>query len=242
VKYAIKAVFNTLQGEGARAGARSVFVRFVACNLWSGDPAKRAEGKGACAAWCDTSFVGGEHLTTVDLCARMNAEWPEKLGEERWCVLTGGEPLLQVNQTLLDTLHYAGWKVAVETNGTVWPLAGGLTLDWICVSPKKSPLPVLIKRAHEVKVVLPGAGGDFAGWTDEELEGLRSRIQADHYFVQPQDPIDPAFVEVSHLHGHGGDGHQRAVYRANLARCIEFVRTHPDWRLGCQLHKFWNLP
>lgn len=225
--YAIKAIFDTLQGEGARAGERSVFVRFAGCNLWDGVPAHRGQGKGACAAWCDTDFVGGRKLTAGQLLAEMP-------GSPTWCVLTGGEPLLQVDRALIEALGGAGWRVAVETNGTLpWPGP----MAWRCVSPKLGAK-LAVVGAEEVKVILPGGG---SGWSDDQLVGLEQTLVAKHYFVQPQDPIQSNLVEMSYLHGNSSDrlGEQ---YRANLARCLAFVHEHPRWRLSLQTHKFSQIP
>jgi organic radical activating enzyme len=116
VTYSVREVFDTLQGEGGRAGARSVFVRFTGCNLWSGLPDKRSLGRGACAAWCDTNFVSGEKMTAMELEYRMSLEWPkgpDQVGRRgRWCVITGGEPTLQLDEELVDLLHAEGWYIA----------------------------------------------------------------------------------------------------------------------------------
>jgi organic radical activating enzyme len=233
--YAVREVFPTLQGEGARAGARSVFVRLAGCNLWSGRPEDRTRGAGDCARWCDTDFVGGSKLTVADLLAVMGAvKWASA---ERWCVLTGGEPALQLDTELLDELRSAGWRVAVETNGTLDPTDGERRLldevDWLTVSPKLGSDWVR-RRGSELKVVL--AEGD--GWDDELLVAAAGTFG--HLFVQPRDPSLSAALEDTHLRA-GPQSALRSSYEANLQRCIDFVERHPRWRLSLQTHKLAGL-
>lgn len=241
MNYVVHDLFLTLQGEGGRAGARSVFVRFAGCNLWSGRPEDRGRGAGACARWCDTSFVGGDRLSARVLVERMRALWGD--APEPWCVLTGGEPLLQLDDELLEALVGDGWYIAIETNGTIAsPLLW--RLDWVTVSPKKRTK-LEVVHGHEVKVVLPG--DDVVGWTDDELIAFEA-MSFDHYFVQPQDPIDPERVEVSLLRA----GHERVAlstrvhrehqFAARVERCIDFIHRRPRWRLSLQSHKFVALP
>ncbi|MFO1107877.1 MAG: 7-carboxy-7-deazaguanine synthase [Bradyrhizobium sp.] len=163
MSYAVKEIFLTLQGEGAHAGRAAVFCRFSGCNLWSGREEDRAR---ATCRFCDTDFVGtdgtlgGRFAGADELAATIAAQWT---GEDtnRYVVLTGGEPLLQVDRTLIDALHARGFAVAVETNGTIIPPDG---MDWICVSPKAGA-ELLLKRGHELKLVYPQEGAqpeDFA--------------------------------------------------------------------------------
>jgi 7-carboxy-7-deazaguanine synthase (Cx14CxxC type) len=154
--YAVKEIFLTLQGEGAHAGRAAVFCRFSGCNLWSGREADRADAQ---CTFCDTDFVGtdgtrGGRYPTADLLAdAIAAEW--EAGEaERFVVLTGGEPLLQVDDVLIAALHDRDFTIAVETNGTLEPPPG---LDWICVSPK-SGTPLKIRAGQELKLVYPQTG------------------------------------------------------------------------------------
>ena len=242
-RYAVRSVFSTLQGEGARAGTRAVFVRLAGCNAWNGRPADRHLGKGACAAWCDTDFFKGESLSVAEIAAKMDAVWPLS-GKPRWCVITGGEPLLQLDPELIAGLHSRGWKIAVETNGSL-DVEAVREVDWITVSPKRG-LPCLIREAHELKVVLPGGGGELSGWSDQELAELAANGRYQYQFVQPQDPINPVAVESSYLHSLSGESsplrNLESAYAANLKRCIDFVTTNPDWRLGVQIHKYVQLP
>lgn len=245
MSYSVREVFSTLQGEGGRAGARSVFVRFTGCNLWDGLPEHRLQGKGACAKWCDTDFARGEKVSTEELLARMDKEWPSPPMEGRWCVLTGGEPLLQLDTDLVAALHKADWRVAIETNGTVLKTDVLHSVDWVCVSPKLGS-ELKVWGGQELKVVLPGEADGF-GWTDEQLLNMEKGGTFERLYVQPMDPIDPRFVQVSFLHPNAGPEwaeSQRLTrfYKDNLARCIRFVLKHPTWRLGLQQHKFVDLP
>src|SRR5438067_9289873 len=135
MSYAVKEIFYTLQGEGALTGRPAVFCRFAGCNLWSGREADRAR---AICSFCDTDFVGtdgsdgGRYPTAALLADRIAAQWPKDM-PARFVLCTGGEPLLQLDQPLIDALHDRSFEIAVETNGTVTPPAG---LDWVCVSPK----------------------------------------------------------------------------------------------------------
>jgi 7-carboxy-7-deazaguanine synthase len=153
VAYAVKEIFLTLQGEGAHAGRTAVFCRFAGCNLWSGREADRA---GAQCRFCDTDFLGTDgtrgssYATAGALVDQVESEWGSGW-DHRHVVITGGEPLLQVDDALLDALHDRGFTVAVETNGTIDPPAG---LDWICVSPKAGTK-LRIRSGHELKLVFP---------------------------------------------------------------------------------------
>lgn len=175
--YAVKEIFYTLQGEGAQSGRAAVFCRFAGCNLWNGREEDRAT---AVCKFCDTDFVGtdgtgGGKFASADELADVIAEtWGAPGVQNRYVVLTGGEPLLQVDEALTSALHARGFTVAVETNGTVAPPPG---LDWICVSPK-ADAEVIITKGNELKLVYPQAGVDPA-----RFEGL----VFDHFFLQPMD-------------------------------------------------------
>jgi len=172
--YAVKEIFYTLQGEGANTGRPAVFLRFAGCNLWSGREEDRSS---AVCQFCDTDFVGGSKFASADLLAQEVAnQW---LGDTKpFVVCTGGEPLLQLDQPLIDQLHARGFEIAVETNGTIEAPAG---LDWICVSPKANA-PLLQRRGDELKVVYPQKGL-------ENLDTLES-LDFTHFFVQPMDGPD----------------------------------------------------
>jgi 7-carboxy-7-deazaguanine synthase (Cx14CxxC type) len=157
--YAVKEMFLTLQGEGVNAGARAVFVRFAGCNLWSGREQDRAT---AVCRFCDTDFVGtdgaggGKFADADALVAAVAGFWGAGL-ERRFAVLTGGEPMLQVDDALVDALHGAGFRIAIESNGT---LAAHPGIDWVCISPKAGSV-VVQRRGDELKLVWPQAGTDI---------------------------------------------------------------------------------
>lgn len=170
MSYAVKEIFLTLQGEGAHAGRAAVFCRFAGCNLWSGREEDRAE---AACRFCDTDFVGmdgtqgGRYATADALAAAVAAQWTGG-DANRYAVLTGGEPLLQVDAALIDALHARGFAIAVETNGTIAAPPG---LDWICVSPKGRAA-LAIRAGHELKLVYPQADAppeNFAGLAFERF-------------------------------------------------------------------------
>jgi 7-carboxy-7-deazaguanine synthase (Cx14CxxC type) len=154
--YSVKEIFYTLQGEGLRAGRPAVFCRFTGCNLWTGREEDRAK---AVCPFCDTDFVGtdgtfgGKFVRADDLAEQVAALWPVGKGH-RYVVLTGGEPLLQVDSALVEALHAEGFEIAVESNGTV---PAPLGIDWICISPKAGADWVQ-RSGHELKLVYPQAG------------------------------------------------------------------------------------
>ena len=176
--YSVKEIFYTLQGEGANAGRPAVFCRFAGCNLWTGREEDRAD---AVCKFCDTDFVGtdgdgGGKFKSADLLAdEIATHWGESTSH-RFVVLTGGEPLLQVDKDLTDALHARGFTIAVETNGTVAPPPG---LDWICVSPKADSK-VVVTEGDELKLVFPQDGVDPERFTD---------LQFTHFFLQPMDNV-----------------------------------------------------
>lgn len=180
MSYAVKEIFLTLQGEGAHAGRAAVFCRFAGCNLWSGREQDRAT---ATCRFCDTDFVGtdgtlgGRYMSADELADTIAAQWVG--AADRYTVLTGGEPLLQLDPALLDALHARGFAVAIETNGTIEPPEG---VDWICVSPKAGA-ELVVRRGHELKLVYPqtdAAPEDFVG------------LAFERFSLQPMDGPDVA--------------------------------------------------
>lgn len=173
--YQVKELFYTLQGEGRNAGRAAVFCRFAGCNLWSGREADRASAQ---CTFCDTQFVGtegeggGRFESAAALAEAASRSWPSVAGS-KFIVLTGGEPLLQVDSALTAALHGRGFFIAVETNGTL-PVPAGI--DWVCVSPKAGTrLEVL--RGDELKVVVPQPGLDLdrlatLGFTHHRLQPM----------------------------------------------------------------------
>lgn len=174
MSYAVKEIFLTLQGEGIQAGRRAVFLRFAGCNLWSGRERDRAD---ALCTFCDTDFVGtdgvnGGRYDAATLAARVSGIWGE--GQRRLVIVTGGEPLLQLDAILIDALHAHGFEIAVETNGTIAAPDG---IDWICVSPKAGTN-VVQRSGNELKLVWPQPAIDPA-------ELLRWDFGA--FLIQPMD-------------------------------------------------------
>lgn len=174
--YAVKEVFLTLQGEGAQAGRRAVFCRFSGCNLWTGREKDRAK---AVCQFCDTDFVGtdgtlgGKYADAAALAHVIADAWGEAL-DDRYVVLTGGEPMLQVDDALIDALHAEGFTIAIESNGT---LPVPRSIDWICISPKAGS--ELVQRSgDELKLVWPQPGSD--------VETLAS-LDFAHRLIQPLD-------------------------------------------------------
>jgi 7-carboxy-7-deazaguanine synthase (Cx14CxxC type) len=180
VSYAVKEIFLTLQGEGAHAGRAAVFCRFSGCNLWTGREEDRA---GAVCTFCDTDFVGmdgtlgGRYATADDLAETVAAQWTGT--GSRYVVLTGGEPLLQVDDALVAALHARGFTIAIETNGTVDPPDG---IDWICVSPKAGAN-LRIRKGHELKLVYP---------QDENRPEDFAALAFERFSLQPLDGPDIA--------------------------------------------------
>ena len=177
--YAVKEAFLTLQGEGVKTGSRAVFLRFAGCNLWSG---REQDRESADCRFCDTDFVGtdgeggGKFGGAQELADHVERLWG-KGEEKRLVVITGGEPMLQLDSELLEALHKRGFRVAIETNGTLPVLEG---LDWICVSPKAGTN-VVQRSGNELKLVWPQQGidpKDLESWSFE------------HFLVQPMDCAD----------------------------------------------------
>lgn len=179
--YKVKELFLSLQGEGANTGRPSIFLRFSGCNLWSGREKDRLKGP-SCSRWCDTDFVGTDgpggsvypdaHGLAVAIANKIPA------GVERphlpMVVCTGGEPLLQIDGPLIDTLHDLGFTIAVETNGTL-PVPEGV--DWVCVSPKANTR-LVVRAGDELKLVYPQEGIDPGWFIDMDFN---------HFFLQPLD-------------------------------------------------------
>ncbi|HEY0313859.1 MAG TPA: 7-carboxy-7-deazaguanine synthase [Allosphingosinicella sp.] len=177
MSYAVKEIFLTLQGEGMQAGRRAVFLRFAGCNLWSGREADRAAAQ---CRFCDTDFVGtdgenGGRYQADALAQQVATLWGE--GDRPLVVITGGEPMLQLDTALIDALHARGFEVAMESNGT---LAAAPGLDWVCISPKAGT-EVVQRAGDELKLVWPQEGLD-----PEALLGWDFR----NFLIQPMDCAD----------------------------------------------------
>lgn len=177
MSYQVKEIYYTLQGEGARTGRAAVFLRFAGCNLWSGLERDRAR---AVCQFCDTDFVGidgpagGRFDNTQSLARAVREKWPESEPGKPYVVCTGGEPLLQLDEALVDALHAQGFEVGIETNGTLEPPRD---VDWICMSPKANA-DLILTHGNELKLIFPQAGAP-----PERYAGLAF----DHFFLQPMD-------------------------------------------------------
>ena len=212
MRYAVKEIFFTLQGEGAQTGRPAVFCRFAGCNLWSGLEPDRAT---AVCRFCDTDFVGtdgpggGRFAGARDLARAVAACWPDRsAGGDPFVVCTGGEPLLQLDATLIEAFHAEGFAVAVETNGTRVPPSG---IDWICVSPKAGA-DLILTHGDELKLVYPQAGAPPDRFAVLDFQ---------QFFLQPM------------------DGPQR---ERNTRLALEYCLAHPRWRLSLQTHKMLGIP
>jgi len=213
MSYAVKEIFLTVQGEGIRAGTVAVFLRFAGCNLWSGLEADRAS---AICKFCDTDFVktdglNGGKYDAHSLSEKVASLW---IGEgEKWVVCTGGEPLLQLDPTLISVLQSAGFKIAVETNGTLAVPEG---LDWVCVSPKADAT-LIQTSGDELKLVYP---------QDENHPSDFVNFNFDYFCLQPRDD--------SYTGAEKKADHSQAAFHY----CLE----NPIWRLSVQTHKSIGVP
>jgi organic radical activating enzyme len=206
VSYQINEVFFSLQGEGVRAGTPNVFVRFSGCNL-------TCTRDGEAGFDCDTEFVSGRKFSVADLLQWIRDEG----GECRNVILTGGEPMLQVDEPLILALHAAGFYIAAETNGTQEVPLG---IDWLCVSPKSAEHTLRVKAASELKYVRHYGMGI-----------PRPSIPSAHYL------ISPAF-RTREIEG------ERTIFEIeprSLEWCIKLVKENPPWRLSVQQHKAWGV-
>lgn len=217
MNYQIKEIFYTLQGEGANAGRPAVFCRFAGCNLWSG---REEDRESAICKFCDTDFVGvdgtlgGKYASAELLAAQIEAQWPSTHRASRFVVLTGGEPLLQVDAALLDALHHKGFSIAVESNGTITAPTSALGgIDWLCISPKAGSK-LVQKTGQELKVVWPQEGTDLK---------VLAALDFEYHFLQPMDNLDPV------------------RNKKNTQDCIAMCLQNPKWRLSVQTHKVTGI-
>ena len=216
--YSVKEIYLTVQGEGAQTGIAAVFLRFAGCNLWSGLEKDRAS---AVCKFCDTDFIGtdgpggGKFKTAEDLVQAVAKHWPlygKKGGGQPWVICTGGEPLLQLDEPLIEAFHAAGFKVAVETNGTLKAPEG---LDWICVSPKANS-ELVQTSGHELKLVYP---------QDENKPEDFTHLDFENFCLQPRD-----------------DSYMGTKKAAHQQAAFEYCLAHPQWRLSVQTHKYLGVP
>lgn len=210
--YAVKELFYTLQGEGARVGRPAVFLRFAGCNLWNG----REEDRGnAICSFCDTDFVGtdgtfgGKYEKAMDLATQAKSLWPvaNEFKSKPYIVCTGGEPLLQLDSELIDALHQLGFEVAIETNGTIDIPRG---IDWVCMSPKPNTV-IKVLRGNELKFVYP----------QKELNPeVFEAFDYEHFFIQPMDGSD---------------------VKQNIQLSLAYCLSNPQWKLSLQTHKLLGI-
>ncbi|MDF9787332.1 7-carboxy-7-deazaguanine synthase [Polynucleobacter sphagniphilus] len=211
--YTVKELFPTLQGEGAHAGRAAVFCRFAGCNLWSG---REEDRQTAICQFCDTDFVGsdgfggGKFQTAQALADAIELSWKSTSAgpQQRYVVFTGGEPLLQIDQDLIEAVHAKGFSIAIETNGTIKVPKG---IDWVCVSPKAGA-DLIVLQADEIKLVIPQAGHDA-------LETLLARFEKMDYrnrFLQAMDGPN---------------------LKDNIQLAVRLCQKRPLWRLSVQTHK-----
>ena len=175
--YTIKEIYYTIQGEGFHTGRSAVFVRFSGCNLWTGHEKDR---ENAICNFCDTDFIGtdgpggGKFQTPNDLVKNVVSKWPSRSKEKRFVVFTGGEPLLQMDEELINVLHFNKFEIAIETNGTV---KAPKNIDWVCVSPKAGS-DLIITKGNELKLVYPQHGIDPSQYEN---------LNFDYFSLQPMD-------------------------------------------------------
>ena len=179
MKYSVKEIYYTLQGEGYHTGRPAVFIRFSGCNLWTGHEKDRS---GAICNWCDTDFVGtnginGGKFSAEEITNIINSLWKGNVQTEPYVICTGGEPLLQMDESLIKAIHKAGFEIGLETNGTMIPPDG---IDWICVSPKANA-DLVLKNGNELKVVYPQCGMN---------PRMHEKLKFDHFYIQPMDGVD----------------------------------------------------
>ena len=204
--YKVNEIFFTLQGAGAHSGIPAVFVRFSGCNLR--------------CPWCDTDFTNYTPMTAEQIVKEVRELYDMPNERHKMCVLTGGEPSLQVDKPLIDALHDAGFYICIETNGT-HPLPQGI--DWITCSPKEGTK-IALKQVNEVKVVFTGTY-DPQVWCEQ--------LKAEHWLLQPLRYTGEWLME--NVDAWENDRND------NLDDTVRYILTHPFWRLSIQLHKIVGL-
>lgn len=226
--YRVKEIFYTLQGEGAHAGRPAVFCRFSKCNLWNGKEESRAS---SVCDFCDTDFVGtdgnnGGLYTADELVSLISNLWPGDPAKQKaekdlapYIVCTGGEPLLQLDTELIDTMHSSGFEVAAETNGT---LPAPENLDWICLSPK-ADAELAIIECDELKLVFP---------QPLAMPERFDYIRATHRYLQPMADHRPELL--------ASDAHE-SLSENNTRKAVQYCLKHPQWKLSLQTHKMLGI-
>lgn len=221
MSYSVVEVFKTLQGEGFHAGRPAVFLRLAGCNMWNGKDSDRGRdaerNKALCPLWCDTDFGAKHKGVSADDVSKMVRK---VAGKVRFVVITGGEPLLQLEHTLLKMLKSSGFEIAVETNGTIDPGDIRLltTIDWVTCSPKQAPDKLALRMCDELKVVYPSY----------DPEKYAKKFLCKEKYVQPEAVTESLGKSV--------------INQDNTQHAIDYVLSHPGWKLSVQTHKVLNLP
>lgn len=205
--YRVNEIFYTLQGEGAHSGIPAVFVRFSGCNLR--------------CPWCDTEFTDFTPMIAEQIVAEALDLYDIPNERRKMCVLTGGEPSLQVDKPLVEALHAAGFYICIETNGTRLLPEG---IDWVTCSPKQGTK-LALTRVNEVKVVYTG---------DYDPEIWQKQLEAEHWLLQPLRFTGEWLIE--HTVDEWEDDRND-----NLDDTVRYILSHPFWRLSFQLHKIVGL-
>ncbi len=211
MSYQVKEIFYSLQGEGYHSGRPAVFCRFSGCNLWSG---KEADRDKAICKICDTDFLGtdgeegGNYRTAAELAQKIDTLWTKENNPVKpFVVCTGGEPLLQLDNNLIDALHERNFEIAVETNGTI---PAPERIDWLCVSPKENTK-IIQTRGDELKLLYPQERLDPEKYTSYDFK---------YFYLQPVD---------------------NERLNENIQETLEYVLSHPKWRLSLQLQKILKI-
>ena len=185
MSYSVKEVFYSLQGEGFHSGRPAIFCRMSKCNLWTGREADRAQ---AICQFCDTDFIGtdgqngGKFANAEALCQHLLQFWPNLSEQNPFVVLTGGEPLLQVDTPLIKELHKHHFEIAVETNGTK---SAPMNIDWICMSPKANA-PIILDSGHELKLVFP---------QPDLMPNAVDHLDFEYFYLQPMEDKNPTVTQ-----------------------------------------------
>ncbi len=214
--YKVKEIFKSYQGEGYNAGSVAVFVRFAKCNLWSGSELDR---NSSVCKFCDTDFLGGvEYSDAKELVRDVESAWGDG-NVSKAVILTGGEPLLSVDCHLVYELKRLGYKIWVETNGTVAMRPGVRScVDWTTVSPKAGTV-MRVDHANELKLVYPQAG-----LTPTKAKDMLPK--AVHLFLQPKHPM-PIYDE--------------DMFRSNCDAVVKYCIDNPEWKISVQTHKIMGV-
>ena len=215
--YSVKEIYYTLQGEGQQMGRPAVFLRFSGCNLWSGREVDREK---AVCRFCDTDFRGvdgingGKYSTAQELVKMVSMNWPKtKQKIKPYVVCTGGEPLLQLDDELIDEFHRNSFEIGVETNGTI---SAPKNIDWVCVSPKANSI-LKQTSGNEIKLVYPQI-------EESASPQLFQKMDFEFFFLQPLD-----------------DKNSKLNTKLNTKLSIEYCLKNPQWRLSIQSHKILGL-